>query len=132
MHRDAPQQTALGPAPALAEEAAPCIDLAHLKRYTFGERALMREVLELFRAQSDACLARLAASSSEDEWREAAHALKGSARAVGACRVTEAAERAETLSAVALSQGRERSLQAVERAIEEANAEIAALLACDL
>ncbi|HXG78193.1 MAG TPA: Hpt domain-containing protein [Methyloceanibacter sp.] len=114
-----------------AAEGAACIDLAHLSLFTASDRALIRELLDLFRSQSAAYLQRLAAATSDREWQEAAHSLKGSARAIGACCVSEAAERAEQLSGAALKQGRSASLQAIEGAIKEANAEIAALLACD-
>jgi HPt (histidine-containing phosphotransfer) domain-containing protein len=72
-------------------------------RYTLGERALEREVLQLFCAQSTIYLERLRAARSDKDWREAAHSLKGSAYAVGAWRTGAAAERAENLGAGPLS-----------------------------
>jgi HPt (histidine-containing phosphotransfer) domain-containing protein len=105
------------------------VDLVHLSRYTLGERALEREVLELFATQSRICLERLAAAHSDKEWWEAAHSLKGSCNAIGAWRAAAAAEQAETLSGTALAQARARHLAELKASIGEANAFIAALLA---
>ena len=80
-------------APAAAEP----VDLGHLARYTLGDAALEREVLELFCSQSMTYLERLRTASSDKEWGDIAHSLKGSARSVGAWRVARAAERAEAL-----------------------------------
>jgi HPt (histidine-containing phosphotransfer) domain-containing protein len=79
------------------EPPAPLVDLAHLSRYTLGDRALEQEVLQLFAAEAPATLARLKCADSDRAWREAAHTIKGSARAVGAWPVARLAERAETL-----------------------------------
>lgn len=73
------------------------IDFTYLRRFTAGNRDLEWEVLSLFvdaapqylKALDDACTAK--------EWHDAAHTLKGSARAVGAWRVARAAENAEKL-----------------------------------
>ncbi|MEM7191999.1 MAG: Hpt domain-containing protein [Pseudomonadota bacterium] len=77
-------------------EAAP-VDLAYLSRFTLGDRDLEREVLELFCTQSVSYLEQLKAATSHKAWVEAAHSLKGSARAVGAWRAARAAERVEAL-----------------------------------
>lgn len=73
------------------------IDLDHLARYTLGAQTLEREVLELFCAQAASYFEQLRAAMSERDWKDAAHALKGSALAVGAFRVARAAEQAEIL-----------------------------------
>jgi HPt (histidine-containing phosphotransfer) domain-containing protein len=73
------------------------IDGEHLARYTFGNVSLEREVLCLFSAQAPDYLSVLQRSRTSKEWRDAAHTLKGSARAVGAHRVSAAAERVEKL-----------------------------------
>ena len=62
------------------------VDLVHLSRYTLGERALEREVLELFCSQSFVYLERLRTAGSHKDWKDAAHSLKGSATAIGAQR----------------------------------------------
>ncbi len=74
--------------------AAP-IDRAHLSRFTFGNVDLEIEVLGLFAQQAPETLAQLADASSPKAWRDAAHTMKGSARAVGAWQVANAAEHAE-------------------------------------
>jgi HPt (histidine-containing phosphotransfer) domain-containing protein len=105
------------------------VDLVHLSRYTLGDRALEREVLELFCAQSSIFLESLCAAGSDKEWKEAAHSLKGSASAIGAWRAAAAAERAEGFSGDAGSQGRTVRLRELEAALREAELYIAALLA---
>jgi HPt (histidine-containing phosphotransfer) domain-containing protein len=67
------------------------LDLDHLSRQTLGNRDLQREVLELFVSHSDQQLERLARSRSASERRESAHAIVGSARAIGAFDVARAA-----------------------------------------
>jgi HPt (histidine-containing phosphotransfer) domain-containing protein len=74
---------------------APCIDLTYLRRFTLDNTALEREVLELFADQAPLYLAALRGARHAKAWSEAAHTLKGSARAVGAWRVAAAAEALE-------------------------------------
>lgn len=71
------------------------IDRAHLARFTLGDEALEREVLELFREQLLRTLPQLSRCASEKDWRFLAHALKGSGRAVGAWELSAAAAAAE-------------------------------------
>jgi HPt (histidine-containing phosphotransfer) domain-containing protein len=104
------------------------VDLVHLSRYTLGERALEREVLELFRAQSVVYLERLRRARSEQEWKDAAHSLKGSASAIGAWRAAEAAQHAESLSGTRLNASRDLRLREIESSLREAEAYIGALL----
>jgi HPt (histidine-containing phosphotransfer) domain-containing protein len=104
------------------------IDLVHLSRYTLGERALERQVLQLFCTQSTICLERLREARSDKDWKDAAHSLKGSAYAIGAWRVAEAAERAEALSGEALAQARALRLREIESSVREAETYIGTLL----
>lgn len=104
------------------------VDLTHLARYTLGERALEREVLELFCTQSVLYLEQLKAALSDKAWKEAAHSLKGSARAVGAWRAAQAAERAEALQGDGLIQFRAAQISEIEASLREAEAYITALL----
>lgn len=104
------------------------VDLVHLSRYTLGERALEREVLELFCSQSSIYLQRLHAARSDKDWKDAAHSLKGSATAIGAWRAAAAAARAEALSGEALSQARALRLREIESSLQEAESYIGALL----
>lgn len=71
------------------------IDHTHLRRYTLDNRALELEVLGLFSAQLPDTFATLSHAHDARLWKLAAHTLKGSARAVGACRLAAAAEAAE-------------------------------------
>lgn len=73
------------------------IDLAHLRRYTLGDKALEEEVLRLFLAQLPETLAALRSAATERDWKIAAHTLKGSCRAVGAWRIASLAQEAEAL-----------------------------------
>jgi HPt (histidine-containing phosphotransfer) domain-containing protein len=104
------------------------VDLVHLSRYTLGERALEREVLELFCSQSSIYLQRLQAARSDKDWKDAAHSLKGSATAIGAWRAAAAAASAEALSGEALSQARALRLREIESSLQEAESYIGALL----
>lgn len=73
------------------------IDMSFLSQNTAGDRKLGREILHIFKEQSNQYLAALEAASCAREWRDAAHTLKGAARAVGARRVAMLAEQAEQL-----------------------------------
>lgn len=82
------------------------IDWAHLSRYTMNDKALAQEVLGLFAMEAPRYLAQLQSAASHKAWIEAAHTLKGSARAVGAWAIAECALAAE---AVELSAEREHA-----------------------
>jgi HPt (histidine-containing phosphotransfer) domain-containing protein len=111
------------PSPPLAPDDGP-IDLDHLQRMTLGDAGLEREVLAMFSAQSVSLIASLAARSADAT--TLAHMLKGSARAIGAFRVAEAADSLET----GLRNGDDPSLALaeVDDAVAEARAAIDALL----
>lgn len=104
------------------------VDLVHLSRYTLGARELEQEVLELFCTQATIYIERLRQASSDKDWKDAAHSLKGSASAIGAWRAAEAAQRAEALSGEGLAQGRSLRLREIESAVREAEAYIDTLL----
>lgn len=112
--------------PRLQAGATPAspLDRTHLSRQTFGDRKLEREVLDLFRTQSPIYLGRVKAARSDSEWREAVHTLKGSARAIGAWRIAEAAERAEAGN----PSSRATSIAQLESSVLEANAFIGSVL----
>ena len=84
------------PSPPLAPDDGP-IDFDHLKRMTLGDAGLEQEVLAMFAAQSAKLMAALATVPSDAS--ALAHTLKGSARAIGASDVAEAAARLETVLA---------------------------------
>ena len=79
--------------PPPAAEPTP-VDLEHLRRATFGDADLEREVLGMFLTQATRLIGALA--EGPPHAAALAHSLKGSARAIGACRV---AERASALEA---------------------------------
>jgi len=76
---------------------APPIDLVHLARQTDGDEALEDELLKMFDTQSAKLLARLRLAEVGPQAKaDIAHRLKGSALAIGARRVAEAATTTET------------------------------------
>ena len=77
------------PSPPLAPDDGP-IDTGHLQRMTLGDASLEREVLAMFSAQAVGLIGTLAALPADAA--ALAHTLKGSARAIGAFRVADAAE----------------------------------------
>src|ERR1700716_2373934 len=77
------------PSPPLVPDDGP-IDIAHLKRMTLGDAGLEREVLAMFAGQAARLIEALAGLPAEAG--ELAHTLKGSARAIGAFPVADAAE----------------------------------------
>lgn len=82
--------TKKGPQPPACRITAP-VDLVHLSRRTLGDRTLEREVLSLFVRQCDVYLERLHCARDGEARRCAAHALAGSAQAVGAFSVAREA-----------------------------------------
>ena len=84
------------PSPPLAPDDGP-IDFEHLKRMTLGDAALEQEVLAMFSAQSAKLVDTLAAMPADAG--ALAHTLKGSARAIGAFAVADAAARLEAAMA---------------------------------
>lgn len=93
------------------------LDLAHLARQTADDEALAAELLMLFTQQGEVQRARIGDASAPRQARsDAAHTLKGAARAVGAWAVADAAEAIET----ALASGAEAPLQPLEQALAAA------------
>ena len=80
------------PSPPLAPDDGP-IDFEHLERMTLGDAGLEQEVLAMFAAQSAALVDKLLALPTDA--RALTHTLKGSARAIGAFAVADAAARLE-------------------------------------
>jgi HPt (histidine-containing phosphotransfer) domain-containing protein len=76
------------PSPPLAPDDCP-IDIDHLQRMTLGDPSLEREVLAMFSVQAASLICSLAALPADAG--ALAHTLKGSARAIGAFRVADAA-----------------------------------------
>ncbi|BBF91817.1 Hpt domain-containing protein [Blastochloris tepida] len=91
--------TAILELPKSAAAADRPVDLVHLSRVTFGDRALEREVLGLFLRQSAIQLDRLKEARTVQTFGAAAHTLKGSAQGIGARQVAMVAAEAEALAA---------------------------------
>ena len=84
------------PSPPLVPDDGP-IDIAHLQRMTLGDAGLEREVLAMFSAQAVHLAGALAGLPADAA--ALAHTLKGSARAIGAFAVADAAGRFEEVLA---------------------------------
>lgn len=95
----------MGPTPSRPQT----LDLAHLVRQTFGDRALERELLALFMQQCLRLTPIIAGTSERVERADAAHTLKGAARAVGAVRIAALAD------ALEISLDGDRSDETLER-----------------
>jgi len=116
------------PGPGNCPSAGRPVDLVHLERQTLGNRSLEHEVLELFHSRSEIYLRRLKDAREDKAWGEAAHAIKGSARGIGAWHVADSAQAAEALTGKARVAGGGAVLDDLERAIGQANSYIESLL----
>ena len=110
------------PSPPLAPGGGP-IDFDHLRRMTLGDPAIEQEVLAMFLAQTAQLFQKLTALPAD--FSVLAHTLKGSARAIGAFGVADAAARLET--AIARSFDAAAALADLGEAVGEAQAEIEAI-----
>jgi HPt (histidine-containing phosphotransfer) domain-containing protein len=111
------------PSPPLVPDDGP-VDIAHLRRMTLGDAGLEREVLAMFAGQAARLIGALAALPADAA--ELAHTLNGSARAIGAFQVADAAEALEA----AMRDGGEPSaaLAALQQATAQACSAIDAML----
>jgi HPt (histidine-containing phosphotransfer) domain-containing protein len=117
------------PSPPLAPDDGP-IDSAHLDRMTLGDAGLEREVLAMFSGQAVGLIDRLATTLPSDaepsETLALAHTLKGSARAIGAFRVGDAAEALE--AAIRRGDDPAEALAGLKDAVAEARTAIDTIL----
>lgn len=109
------------------EAPPPPVDLAHLRRYTLGDRSLELEILGLFVGQLPIIIGALKSAPSDKEWGMAAHTLKGSARAVGAWSLATIADSAERLHGLPDEMVRGAVVRRLEHAAGEAREYIASL-----
>jgi HPt (histidine-containing phosphotransfer) domain-containing protein len=118
-----PQRITWMPSPPLVPDDGP-IDIAHLQRMTLDDAKLEREVLGMFAGQAVRLMEALAALPADAA--ELAHALNGSARAIGAFQVADAAEGFEAV----MREGGEPSaaLAALRQAVAKARGAIEAML----
>ena len=111
------------PSPPLAPDDGP-IDFEHLNRMTLGDTGLEQEVLAMFVAQSATLVGTLAAMPADAS--ALAHTLKGSARAIGAFAVGDAAARLE--AAIARGFDTSAALAELGETVAQARAAIEAVL----
>jgi len=109
--------------PALVPEQV--VDREHLGRMTLGDRSLESEVLRLFESQADMLIGRMA-NAAPANIKALAHTLDGSARGIGAWRVSQAAKGVER--AVAENGDIGPAIAALRTAVDEALVMIAQLL----
>lgn len=103
------------------------VDLVHLARHTLGDAHLEREVLQLFVTQSRIYINRLKEAGNAEQWKRAAHTIKGSARGIGAWAVAECAETAERLGHDVEDERCRNAIVALEVEVKAANEYIRSL-----
>jgi HPt (histidine-containing phosphotransfer) domain-containing protein len=110
--------------------SAQTLDLVHLSRQSMGDQALEVELLTLFDRQAALFVARLVEPRRPGDAQsraDLAHTLKGSARAVGAFALGEAAEAYET-ALRGNGEGQAGLCETLVREIERVHAAIAEAL----
>ena len=101
------------------------VDFAYLETYAAHDVALVEEVLGLFREQAELWMPMLDPAAPGEGWRDAAHALKGSALGVGAFAFAEACSAAEA-EAQGDTAARSLQLERIRTALDAALHDIAA------
>lgn len=92
-------------------------DRAHLRQYTNGDENLERELLGLFLGQFTPIRTQLHAAAQADDWKFAAHTLKGSARSIGAAQIGALAEKLELIGFTAPADIRATALAELDQAM---------------
>ena len=101
------------------------IDLEHLDRYVAGDRSLRDEILGIFEEQAEMWTRMLDPTAEDQAWRDAAHALKGASRGVGAWDVGDTCQAAEKLIGTARDENvRAAVLRDLQRQVSETVAEV--------
>jgi HPt (histidine-containing phosphotransfer) domain-containing protein len=114
----------------VSDQTPTAIDEDHLGRMTLGDRALEREVLEIFVRQNTIMLDRIG-DAEPSLAAAAAHTIKGSARGIGAWRVARAADWLEQVAVAGRGCGSEfdEAVAELKAASLEVSAAIGARLA---
>ena len=95
------------------------IDFDHLNQYVSGDPDLTLEIFGLFKNQIDIWGKTLVPDADDEIWSGVTHALKGSARSVGAKALAEICQRAEGLVGENRREGaREVAVANIEAQIE--------------
>ncbi|MGE0238699.1 MAG: Hpt domain-containing protein [Parvibaculaceae bacterium] len=101
-----------------SSEVDPAIfDREHLSQYTAGDPALERELVALFLGHFAPIRTQLDAAASAQDWKFAAHSLKGSARSIGAPHVAALAETLEVMGFAASGTSKTEALDALDAAM---------------
>lgn len=100
--------------PRLTTADSKVLDLAHLARYTIGNRELEVELLRLFRSQLRDQATAIREATNAEGWKFATHTLKGVALSIGAWRIADTAERLEHLGHAGEISKRLRLLETLE------------------
>lgn len=111
------------PSPPLVPDDGP-LDTEHLKRMTMGDASLEREVLAMFAAQASELIEKIV--KLPPNAAQLVHKLRGSAQAIGAFRITDAAEWLET--GLRDQEDTHEAMMTLTDAVVEARAEIDGLL----
>lgn len=114
---------------AASNQSAP-INRSYLDRFTLGNVALEREVLQLFAQQIPPYLEQLRSADSQEAWKLAAHTIKGSALAIGADRLASVARLAECLDYDASSSEQEDLRRQAAETVAVAAEEVCDYIAC--
>ena len=91
----------------------------HFRRYTQGNAEFEAELIGLFRDQLSSLLDQLGDPGTADDWKLAAHTLKGSARAIGAVAISDIAATLEELGFSGGAEIRQSLLRLLRRAIAD-------------
>jgi len=108
------------------------VDLAHLARYTGGDKSLNAEILRLFDGQISEMVEQLQsiiAQRDQKKWRQVTHTIKGAARGVGAFAMGQAAADAEPVDPSAQPDRAGQALETLKSQGEAVQAFIADYLA---
>lgn len=104
------------------------VDLVHLSKQTFGSKELENELLNLFLSHSQQCLIRLRNAETDTDWANAAHSIKGSARAIGAWAIGDRMEDFERLAATGTLADKTAAVGEIEDLITTTNLYISNLI----
>ncbi|MCX7320023.1 MAG: Hpt domain-containing protein [Hyphomicrobiales bacterium] len=111
------------PSPPLVPDDGP-LDIEHLRRMTMGDASLEHEVLAMFAAQASELIEKIVKLPANVG--ALTHKLRGSAEAIGAFRITDAAEWLETMLRDKADHG--EAMMTLTDAVLEARAEIDGML----
>jgi HPt (histidine-containing phosphotransfer) domain-containing protein len=103
---------------------ASIFDQEHLRQYTGDDLELQRELVSLFLSHFAPVRMQLEAARSVQDWKFAAHSLKGSARSIGAPQIAALAEKLDALDQAAPQNVTKRLLDGLDTAMAAFAAEV--------